>query len=168
MICARTYTAAMSDPAEPLCSDLGWLLSRAGHVLTTELTAALEDLGISPRARCVLAAAKDGELTQIEIARTVGLDKTTMVVTLDELEAAGLAERRPSSKDRRARVVVVTKKGERMLRRAEEVTADVQRDVLSTLPERERRALVESLGALVRGRLAEAAPCARPVRRRAA
>ena len=25
----------------------------------------------------------------------IGLDKTTLVVTLDELEAAGLAERRP-------------------------------------------------------------------------
>ena len=41
----------------------------------------------------------------------VGLDKTTMVVTLDELEAAGLAERRPSPTDRRARVIAVTKAG---------------------------------------------------------
>ena len=47
----------MSQPPETLCSDLGWLLSRAGHVLTTELTAAMEDLGLSPRARCVLTAA---------------------------------------------------------------------------------------------------------------
>ena len=52
-----------------------------------------------------------GEFTQTEIARMVGLDKTTMVVTVDELEAAGLAERRPSSTDRRARVIEVTKDG---------------------------------------------------------
>ena len=37
-----------------------------------------------------------GEYTQTELVRMVGLDKTTMVVTLDQLEAEGLAERRPS------------------------------------------------------------------------
>jgi MarR family transcriptional regulator, transcriptional regulator for hemolysin len=151
----------MSDPADCLCSDLGWLLSRAGQVLTAELTTAFEELGISPRDRCVLTAAMGGELTQIEIARTVGLDKTTMVVTLDELEAKGLAERRPSSKDRRARVISVTKKGERMVGRAEKVSAEVQRDVLAALPAREREALLGALGTLVRGRLAEAGPVSR-------
>jgi MarR family transcriptional regulator for hemolysin len=158
----------MTDPRGQLCSDLGWLLSRASHVLTTELTAALEDLGVSPRARCVLSAAMTGELTQIEVARVVGLDKTTMVVLLDELEAKGLAERRPSSKDRRARVIAVTRKGRDLVRRAERVTDRVQEDVLGTLPARERQALVDALTKLVAGRLAEAVPCAKPVRRRAA
>jgi MarR family transcriptional regulator for hemolysin len=35
----------------------------------------------------------------------------THVVTVDELEKAGLAERRPSSRDRRARVISVTEAG---------------------------------------------------------
>ena len=78
---------------EPMPTDLCWLLSRASYVLTTELTAALQELGISPRAHCVMSAALSGEHTQTELARMVGLDKTTMVVTLDELESAGLAER---------------------------------------------------------------------------
>jgi MarR family transcriptional regulator, transcriptional regulator for hemolysin len=158
----------MSQPPETLCSDLGWLLSRAGHVLTTELTAAMEDLGLSPRARCVLTSAQSGELTQIEIARMIGLDKTTMVVTLDELEAKGLAGRRPSKNDRRARVVVVTKAGEKMVRRAEEVSRRVQEDVLAALPAREREALLKGLKTLVSGRLAEPVQCQSPVRRRAA
>ena len=34
-----------------------------------------------------------GAYTQTELARLIGLDKTTMVVTVDELEAAGLAKR---------------------------------------------------------------------------
>ena len=158
----------VTDAPDCLCSDLGWLLSRASHALTTRLTAALEDLGVSPRARCVLAAASRDELTQIEIARMVGLDKTTMVVTLDELEAQGMAERRPSAKDRRARVIAVTKKGAQTLRRAEKVTADVQREVLGELPAREREALVGALAKLVQGELADPVPCAKPVRRRAA
>src|SRR5689334_7205576 len=99
----------------PLCDNLCWLLSRASWTLTTEHTAALEGLGISPRAHAVRAAAASGERTQTELARTVGLDKTTMVVTLDELEAAGLAARRPSPTDRRARVIAVTKAGRRRL-----------------------------------------------------
>lgn len=158
----------MPRAPEPLSSDLAWLLTRASHVLTTELTAAMEDLGLSPRARCVLVGAMQGELTQIELARAIGVDKTTMVVTLDELERRGLAERRPSSKDRRARVIAVTKAGERVVREAEEVAARVQEDVLAALPAEQRDALLEGLVTLVSDRLAEPVECARPVRRRRA
>src|SRR3954452_1880639 len=91
--------ASVSAP-EPLASDLCWLLSRASHSLTTEFTAALEASGILPRQHSVLATAMTGEYTQTELARIVGLDKTSMVVTVDELEAAGFAERRASQTDR--------------------------------------------------------------------
>src|SRR5919202_5483961 len=87
--------ASEATPA-PLCDNLCWLLSRASYTLTTELTAALEDLGISPRAHAVLAAAANGEHTQTELAKMIGLDKTTMVVTLDELEQAGVARGEPA------------------------------------------------------------------------
>lgn len=39
----------------------------------------------------MLHAAKSGERAQTELAQMAGLDKTTMVVTLDEMEAQGLA-----------------------------------------------------------------------------
>ncbi len=158
----------MGVAVEPLRSDLAWLLSHASHVLTTELAAALAELGLSPRARCVLSAAMSGEHTQIEIARLVGLDKTTMVVTLDELEARGLAERRPSSTDRRARVITVTKAGRELVRRAEEVSHEVQEDVLAVLPVRQREAVIAGLQTLVNERLSEPVQCAKPVRRRSA
>ena len=80
-----------------------------------------------------------GEFTQTEIARMVGLDKTTMVVTVDELEAAGLAERRPSATDRRARVIVVTDAGATVVREADEVLDRVRDDVLSVLEPDERQ-----------------------------
>src|SRR5688500_11921983 len=79
----------VSEPTEPLCDDLGWLLTRASHTLHTHLTAAMEEVGLTPRGRCVLAAAQGGEFTQIELAKAIGLDKTTMVVTVDTLERAG-------------------------------------------------------------------------------
>src|SRR6266498_2179352 len=156
-----------ASEAEPISTDLCWLLSRASYILTTKLTAALEDLGVSPRAHCVLSAAMSGDHTQTQLARMVGLDKTTMVVTLDELESGGLAERRPSSKDRRARVIAVTTAGERKVREAEEITRRIYADVLAALPTAQRKAFLDALATLVTGRLAEPAVCAHPVRRRA-
>jgi MarR family transcriptional regulator, transcriptional regulator for hemolysin len=148
-----------------LTSELCWLLSRASHNLTTEMTAALEDVGISPRSHAVLTTAMTGEHTQTEIARIVGVDKTTMVVTVDELEAAGLAERRPSSSDRRARVIAVTEPGKRTLRKADKVLDRVRDDVLNSLEPQEREVFLNALGRLACGRLAEPVQCAQPVRR---
>jgi DNA-binding MarR family transcriptional regulator len=154
-------------PPAPLASDLCWLLARASHALTTELTAALEGKGISPRDHAVLATALTGTHTQTDLARMVGLDKTTMVVTLDELEAAGLAERRPSPNDRRVRVVAVTAVGKRKVREAEAVMDRVREDVLAALPARDREVFLRSLARLACGRLSEPVRCAHTVRRRA-
>ena len=157
----------LAQAPAPLASDLCWLLSRASHNLMTELTAALEDLGVSPRAHAVLVTAMTGDLTQSDIARMVGLDKTTMVVTVDELEAAGLAERRPSSTDRRARVIAVTEAGHRKVDQADKVLDRVREDVLSVLEPDQRRVFLDALCRLACGRLAEPVVCAHPVRRRA-
>jgi MarR family transcriptional regulator, transcriptional regulator for hemolysin len=160
-----TKPAPVESP-EALSGNLAWLLSRASYALATELTAGLAALGLSPRAHCVLSTAMTGELTQTELAQAVGLDKTTMVVTLDELEAAGLAKRTPASRDRRARVIAVTKAGERKVAEGEEIVARIQADVLEALPARQRDAFVAALHRLVRERLAEPVECHPPVRRR--
>jgi len=157
----------MAASTQPLTTNLSWMLSHASYTLTTELTAALEQLGISPRAHCVLSAAATGEHTQTELAQMIGLDKTTLLVTLDELEAAGLAERRPSEKDRRVRVIAVTNAGERKLAEAEKIADWVQADVLEALSPDERKVFVDALGRLVSDRLAKPVVCAHPVRRRA-
>jgi MarR family transcriptional regulator, transcriptional regulator for hemolysin len=164
---ASSAPGAESGSSEPLAADLGWLLGQASHTLATEQMAALERLGISPRSYCLLTTAMGGEHTQIELAQKVGLDKTTMVVTLDELEAAGFAERRPSPDDRRARVVAVTDAGRRKVAEGKEIVEGIQADVLAALPAGERRVLVDALGRLVAERLARPTPCSQPVRRRA-
>jgi MarR family transcriptional regulator for hemolysin len=156
-----------TESPEPPAANLGWLLSQASYALTTHLTAALEDVGISPRAYCILSTAMTGEFTQIDLAHAVGLDKTTMVVTIDELEAAGLAKRRQATEDRRARIIAVTKAGERKLARAEEIVDRVHAEVLAELPAGERKAFMKALTRLVGGRLSSAVPCSKPVRRRA-
>jgi MarR family transcriptional regulator for hemolysin len=146
-------------------ANLCWLLSRAAHALKTRLTAGLEELGVSPRAHHVLYEAMQGEYTQTELARRIGLDKTTMVVTIDELEAAGLAERRPAPHDRRARVIAVTDAGARLVREGQEIADCIHADVLNTLPSEQRQVLLDALVHLVTEPLAEPVPCAQTVRR---
>jgi DNA-binding MarR family transcriptional regulator len=163
----ENLAVAPPESEHQFSSDLGWLLSRAAHAFMTELTAALEEVGLSPRATCVLHTALDGEFTQTEIAQTADIDKTTMVVTLDQLEAEGLAERRPSEKDRRVRVIAVTAKGKRKFGEAQQIADRVRDDVLSSLPAADREVFLASLNALVADRLSEPAVCSQPVRRRA-
>jgi DNA-binding MarR family transcriptional regulator len=150
----------------PLCANLGWLLAQASHALATEMTARLEDVGIFPRSYCVIQTAMQSEMTQTEIAQAVGLDKTTMVVTVDELEKAGLAERIPSQTDRRARLIRVTPAGVEKAAQAEQIVADLQDEILATLPAVEREALMRGLARLVDDRLSAPSECGRAVRRR--
>lgn len=157
---------ATSAPTKPV-EDLAFLLSQASYALMTELTAALTELGISPRAYCVLSRAMTGELTQIQLAELCALDKTTMVVTVDELEEAGLAERRPRATDRRARIISVTETGRRLVAEAQKIVARIHDDVLAALPADERDAFVDGLSRLVGGRLSTPVRCERPMRRRA-
>lgn len=138
----------IAPPPEALASDLCWLLTRANQLLHAQFDVALGESGMTPRKHQVLATALDAEHTQTELARIVGLDKTTMMVTLDELERDGLAERRPLPSDRRARVVAVTPDGERALRDADAALQAVRNEVLSVLPEDERAGFLQSLGRL--------------------
>jgi DNA-binding MarR family transcriptional regulator len=153
-------------PCEALEDNLCWLLSRASYTLTTEIARGLEEVGVSPRGHAVLSAALTGEHTQTELASLVGLDKTTMVVTVDELESAGLAKRLPSERDRRARVISVTKAGERKVRDAERIADQIRDDVLGALEPDERKVFMDSLSRLVGGRLSQAVDCSQSVRRR--
>lgn len=145
--------------------DFTGMLTHAGHVMTTRMTAALDEIGITPRGYCILYRALEGERTQAELAELADIDKTTMVVTVDALEKAGLAERRPSGKDRRARIIAVTEAGERKVEAGLRIVDRVHGAVLDALPEGEREIFVRALERLVAGHLAVPVESGRPVRR---
>jgi MarR family transcriptional regulator for hemolysin len=113
----------------------------------------------------VLFHALEAERTQIELAEISDLDKTTMVVTVDELEKAGLAKRQPSSTDRRARIISVTEAGERAVATGAGIADRVHRDVLDALPEEQREVFVNALTRLVGGHLSTPVESERTVRR---
>jgi MarR family transcriptional regulator, transcriptional regulator for hemolysin len=146
-------------------ADLSFLLTHAGHVLATQMAAAFAEIGITPREYCVLYHAMEAERTQIQLAEISDLDKTTMVVTVDELERAGLAERRPSSTDRRARIVAVTEAGERAVAQGARIADRVHRGVIEALPAGQGEVLVDALTRLTSGYLSAPAESGPQVRR---
>lgn len=145
--------------------DLSFLLTHASHVLATQMAAAFAELGITPRGYCVLFHALETERTQIELAAIADLDKTTMVVTVDELEKMGLAERRPSTTDRRARVIAVTDAGRQAVIEGTRIADRVHRDVLDALQEEQRSVFMDALSLLVGGHLSTPVESGRTVRR---
>ena len=158
-------TASPVSHRERRVIDLSFLLNHSSHVLATRMTAAFAEIGITPRDYCVLAHAMSGEYTQIELAKLSDLDKTTMLNTLDELERAGYAERRPSPADRRVRIVSVTPAGAGLVAAGHKIADRVHGEVLGALPPEQRQAFTAALTGLVAGLLAEPAESERPVRR---
>lgn len=133
--------------------DLSFLLDHTSHVLRTRMAAALDEIGLTARMHCVLVHALGEERTQIQLAEIGGMDKTTMVVTVDALEKAGLAERRPSGTDRRARVIAVTERGAALAEKSSAIVDRVHADALASLTDTDRQALLRGLNLLVEGDL---------------
>lgn len=146
-------------------TDLSFLLDHTSHVLRTRMAAALGEIGLTPRMHCVLVHALEEERTQVQLAEIGDMDKTTMVVTVDALEKAGLAERRPSAKDRRARVIAVTEQGAAVAVESRRIVDQVHADALASLPQADRTALLRALGLLVEDGLATPSDSPRPARR---
>ncbi|MDI6102790.1 MarR family transcriptional regulator [Actinoplanes sp. NEAU-A12] len=146
-------------------TDLSFLLDHTSHVLRTRMAAALAEIGLTARMHCVLVHALEEERTQIQLAELGDMDKTTMVVTVDALEKAGYAQRRPSSTDRRARIIAVTAEGAEVARRSQAIVDGVHRDALAAMPADEREVLVRALNRLATGHLAKPLEGAQPARR---
>ena len=101
---------------DALADDLGWGLGTVFRAYVKAAHEAVADLPGGPRGYQVLSAAAQGNVgSQLALAQHLGVDRTVMTYLLDDLEAAGLIERRPDPADRRARQVVATKRGTELL-----------------------------------------------------
>ncbi len=93
-------------------SEITWLLHRAAQRMRGATGEEAEKYGIQLRDYIVLSALdKAPGLTQIELGRALGLDKTTLMSQLDQLERMGLVVRRSDPRDRRARIPEITRAG---------------------------------------------------------
>jgi DNA-binding MarR family transcriptional regulator len=107
---------ACPPPADADRPDLTWLLHRAAQNMRIALDEAAQAHGLSgARDWVVLSALSAGpRQTQLALAHSLGLDKTTMTSLLDRMEARGLVTRCTDSHDRRARIPELTEDGLRV------------------------------------------------------
>ncbi|MFI7386396.1 MarR family winged helix-turn-helix transcriptional regulator [Streptomyces sp. NPDC049813] len=138
--------------------DLSYFLDHTSHVLRTQMAAALAEVGLTARMHCVLVHALEEERTQNQLAEIGDMDKTTMVVTVDALEKAGLAERKPSSTDRRARIIAVTEEGARTAARSQQIVDRVHEEALAAFSPDDRETFLRLLTHLTTGHLATPTP----------
>jgi DNA-binding MarR family transcriptional regulator len=133
---------------------LGYLLKHAQQQFA-ELTAdRFAPLGISGRQAAVLRAvgsghAQEGPASQREAARLLGVDRTTMVALIDELQLKGLVLRRQDPDDRRKNVVELTDAGRAALRQSNQAADEVEETFLAPLTAAEAAEFRRALKALV-------------------
>jgi DNA-binding MarR family transcriptional regulator len=93
----------------------------------------------------LLALGREPARGQGVLAEEIGVDKTRIIPTLDDLQVRGLIERRPDPADRRARLLTLTPEGAR-LRDAVQAAIQAKEEVLlGRLGAADRRGFVNSL-----------------------
>ena len=142
------------SPDLPVTEFAGQLFFRVWRATHTRAAEVLGSVGLTPAVFALLnvVGAREGAIQQ-ELGSALGIDRSTMVSLIDQLESAGLARRRPSATDRRAREIAITPKGRRLLQQARRLLCEVEDEVLAGLNARERQELL----ALLR-RVLESAP----------
>nr|WP_239028899.1 MarR family winged helix-turn-helix transcriptional regulator [Pseudonocardia acidicola] len=120
----------------------------------------MDDLPGGPRGYQVLAAAgRENARTQLALAQQLGVDRTVMTYLIDDLERAGLVERRPDPADRRARQILLTGAGRERLCALERDLRAAEQQVLEPLDETDRAALRHLLRRLATRSGADAGAC---------
>jgi DNA-binding MarR family transcriptional regulator len=143
-----------------LAGRTGFLLTFAHERARQRAEEALAPLGIEPRhfgAMAVLDAS--GPSPQRHLAAQLGLSGPAIVQLVDELERAGLVERRRNPSDRRSYALRLTPAGRERFQRARQAMDGVQAELAAPLGEAGDRELRTLLGKLLTAR---PVPAARP------
>ncbi len=92
-------------------------------------------LGLSQaRWGVILELSRRQDVTQIELARALGVEGATLVRLLDGLESMGLVERHPSPDDRRAKKLALTEPAMPLLEKMKSITASNRTEILEEIP----------------------------------
>ncbi len=140
-----------SGPVPPglhaaLVRNTGYLISRCGAYATRQFSDRMETIGLNARmwgALNVLAA--EGPVSQQQLGQAIGMDPSSMVGTIDELESRGLVQRRPHPSDRRAHALHLTDAGRDILTSGRGVARAAQEELLAPLDADDRQRLHDLL-----------------------
>jgi DNA-binding MarR family transcriptional regulator len=137
-------------PSPSVDSEITWLLHRAAQRMRGVTGDVAEQHGLALRDYIVLSALdKTPGLTQGELGRSLGLDKTTLMSQLDRLEHRGLVERHHDPRDRRLRIPVITEDGETLRATVAGACAAVEESVLNGFGQDQVQALRRMLFTII-------------------
>jgi DNA-binding MarR family transcriptional regulator len=122
------------------------LLTQLGTHAAFEFAKRLAAVDLAPPHAGILRAIGNSTgLSQQELAKTLTMQPSRLVVLVDELEAKGLVERRDSREDRRVYALQLTAKGRRALDSVTRISLEHDDAICSSLSEGERKQLSELL-----------------------
>ena len=147
---AKTNSTKVSPawaPAAPglwFCNWEIWLEARR------RLDRALAPLGLRTREFWLLAIAGAGDVSQHELAGLCGIDPSSLVAVLDDLERRGWLHRQRNPSDRRMQWVQRTEAGDRLFARALPRAQRAEARQLAVLSAAHQRQLVAAMRKLVK------------------
>jgi len=134
------------------------LSNRPGALLTIATRRAqelarrrLSPLGLSVQLCGVLNRLAVGPISQHDLGDQLGIDRTTMVELIDDLEKQGAVARHRNPADRRSYALGLTTKGKALQKKAARAFDDVTDEVFAALKPAERKALGEMLRRVIEG-----------------
>jgi DNA-binding MarR family transcriptional regulator len=109
----------------------------------------LTEEGLTPAQLGVLvtlsAVTGQPDMDQNSVAARLGIDRARVSQLLDEIDAMGLVDRRVNGADRRARLLRLTPRGERLRARLQPASIASQMRVFASLTRQERELLLDLL-----------------------
>ena len=111
--------------------------------------AGVECCGVTlPQCHALVETGRQGALSVNDLARLLGLDKSTVSKTVDKLVAIGLLMREVDPQDRRYVVLKLSAQGQTLYSSIEERMEDYFSTSLQAIPEEKREQVLESLALL--------------------
>lgn len=136
------HRSALAEESD-LEAFVGYNLKRAYMIVQADFRAAQGADGLSARAFSALSmVVQFPKITQSELARSLGIERSGLVAVIDDLEARGFVSRAPVSGDRRVQALVPSPSGSAAYAAALDTVRAHERALLSHLSEDEKGILL--------------------------
>jgi len=133
---------------------LGFLLDRANSLLRARMAAAISGHGVHIGQALILATlhgapSDQSPLTQTRLSKLTGIEKSSLVLFLDEMERRGWVERQSHPSDRRAYVIALTTAGTKRHAVVSKALFACEQEILSFMSKSQRGVFGEFLTELI-------------------
>lgn len=133
------------------------MIHQGSEILRELIRILVRDLGVLEKsdatccgvsiAQChaIVEIGREGKISLVDLANMLGLDKSTMSRTINNLVESGLVLRDLDMENRRYVSIQLTEKGISVFKNIEETMEEYYKSIFNTIPEDKRSQVLESL-----------------------